>query len=312
MHFWRMNKCVRIDSCAPTPTRISFSKFIIESIKNFIVVFPRPVPSLRSVPSCHFASAASMCLQQCARHTLAAVFSLLFLKFIENERQRKKDNAEKRTKRKWMKKEGNDRSRRWSILMRNKSYRQKRCVKNNAELCSNSERGREGTETEYLWPVLCTTLHRSRRSRMGPIEITVKSPMLLFVLEFRFVWCRILDAITLRLIYALSECVCQSAFGSAFGVSCVCAEAAKVLVKRVRMCLSRQTQSPIGLLSFFMMILLFTWHSVRRCRPSSKCVPVTNHRMSMNKITNANVIMKACTIALCCAATWRSSHVRRQ
>lgn len=36
--------------------------------------------------------------------------------------------------------------------------------------------------------------------------------------------------------------------------------------------------------------------------PSSKCVSVTDHRMSMNNKTNANAIMKAFTIALCLCA----------
>lgn len=95
MHFWRMNKyaCVSTRVHRHTDTKSHFPSSLLNRLKIASLYFAAPVPSLRSAPSCHFASAASMCLQQCARHTSAAVFSLLFSEFNANERQRERERG---------------------------------------------------------------------------------------------------------------------------------------------------------------------------------------------------------------------------
>lgn len=117
------NDCAT-DSCAPP--RISFSEFIIESIKNFVATL-QPALLGSALPTHTHTSRISSgehVSTVCATHCRVVSTLLLF------ELQRKI----------WAKKcagqngkvatiEAEDEV----ILMRNKSYRQKRCVKNDAE-----------------------------------------------------------------------------------------------------------------------------------------------------------------------------------
>lgn len=137
MHFWRINDCCATDSCAPT--RISFSKFIIESIKNFVATSPPALlgTALFTAPHAHITHIGRRACVYGVCHTSALMFTIM------GDFNEKKNNKEKIWETKCVGQNGeidNDRSRRdWVTLMRNKSYWQKRCVKN--EPCAERSNG---------------------------------------------------------------------------------------------------------------------------------------------------------------------------